>query len=52
MDVEEVITLTGNRFSSEFLTDDGWAHAHGMLDRRLEQVPIANDRRQGDAHGQ
>ena len=46
MDVEEVITLSENRFSNESLTPDGWTQTDGMLERRLEQTPVASERRQ------
>lgn len=46
MDVEEVITLSENRFSNESLTPDGWTQTDGMLERRLKQMSVASERRQ------
>ena len=46
IDVEEVITLSGFRYSTESRTEDGWTQTDGILERRSEQVPVEHDRRQ------
>ena len=45
LEVDEVITLFGNRYLREHLSDTGWEQESGMLERRHEQFLVAVERR-------